>query len=119
MPLPLAAQERLGQILQMLPTCSLVIVAPTGGEEMEMGMGMGLPMAARRVEDCDGASPPCFAPDLPREIIQALPPAAPERTSYDRRVLVEGGAEPRGDRQDDGPIEHPRVEGLPPLLDTG
>jgi hypothetical protein len=38
MPLPLAAQERLGQILQMLPTFSLVIVAPTGGKEMKMGM---------------------------------------------------------------------------------
>jgi hypothetical protein len=67
MPLPLAAQERLGQILQMLPTFSLVIVAPTGGKEMKMGMV--LPIATMRVEDCEVASPQCFAPDLTREII--------------------------------------------------
>jgi hypothetical protein len=115
MPLPLAAQERLGQILQMLPTFSLVIVAPTGGKEMKMGMV--LPIATMRVEDCEVASPQCFAPDLTREIIEALPPAAHERTSYDRRVLVEGRAEHRWDRQDDGPIDHPLVEGLTHLVD--
>jgi hypothetical protein len=32
----------------MLPACSLVIVAPTGSEEMEMGVV--LPIAAMRVE---------------------------------------------------------------------
>src|SRR6266568_5239167 len=76
MPLPLAAQECIRQILQMLPACSLVIVAPTGGEEMEMGVV--LPAAAMRVEDRDVASPQRFAPDLTVEIIQTLPPAAHE-----------------------------------------
>src|SRR5215510_4722623 len=115
MPLPLAAQERIGPILPMLPTFPLVIIAPTGGEEMEMGMVR--PIAAMGVEDRDGASPQRFAPDLTREIIQALPPAAPERTSYDRRVPIERRAEHRRDRQEDGPIDAPLMEGLTHLVD--
>jgi hypothetical protein len=37
-PLPLTAQERIGQILEVLPACVLGIIAPTGGEHMQMGM---------------------------------------------------------------------------------
>jgi hypothetical protein len=37
MPLPRAAQERRGPILEMLPAFSWPIVASTGGEQMEMG----------------------------------------------------------------------------------
>src|SRR5215831_19676527 len=110
MPLPLAAQELIGQVLEMLPARSLGVITPTGGEEMQMGMV--LPIATMRVEDCDGASPQCFAPDLTIEILQALPAAAHERTEYDRRVLVEGRAEPRRDRQDDVPIDDPLMQGF-------
>ena len=53
MPLPLAPQERIGQVLQMLPTRALGIVAPTGSEEMQMGMV--LPITPMRVEHRDGA----------------------------------------------------------------
>ena len=80
-------------------------------------MGMVRPIAAMGVEDRDGASPQRFAPDLTREIIQALPPAAPERTSYDRRVPIERRAEHRRDRQEDGPIDAPLMEGLTHLVD--
>ena len=66
-------------------------------------MGVVLSITAMRVEDCDGASPQRFAPDLTIEIIQALPPAAHERAAYDRCVLVEGRAEHCRDRQDDVP----------------
>ena len=37
----------------MLPARALAIIAATGGEHMEMGMG--LPIAPMRVEDRDGA----------------------------------------------------------------
>src|SRR5712692_10943565 len=45
-PLPLAPQQRIGQILEMLPARSLRIIAPTGGDQMEMGVV--LPIAAMR-----------------------------------------------------------------------
>jgi hypothetical protein len=38
MPLPLAAQQRVGHVLHMLPARSLAIIAPAGGDQMEMGM---------------------------------------------------------------------------------
>src|SRR6266851_9676173 len=115
MPLPLAAEQLVGQVLQMLPACSLVIVAPTGGEEMEMGVV--LPIAAMRVEDRDVAPPQRLAPDFTIEIIQALPPTAHERAQYDRRVLVEGRAEHRRHHQDDMPIDDALMEDLAHLAD--
>src|ERR1700704_7000379 len=99
----------------MLPACSLGIIAPTRGEEMEMGVV--LPIAAMCVEDRDGASPQRFAPHLTIEIIQALPPAAHECAEYDRCVLGEGRAEHGRNRQDDVPIDHPLMEGLTHLGD--
>jgi len=38
MPLPLTAQEGIGQILEMLPVRALGFIAPAGGEQMEMGV---------------------------------------------------------------------------------
>jgi hypothetical protein len=38
MPLPLATQQFVRQIRQMFPTLSRAIIAPTGGEQMQMGM---------------------------------------------------------------------------------
>ena len=61
MPLPLATQQLVGQVLQMLPALSLAIIAPTGGDQMQMGMV--LPIAAMRVEHRDGAPPERLAPD--------------------------------------------------------
>ena len=55
----------------MFPAFSLVIVAPTGGEEMEMGVV--LPMAAMRVEDRDGAPPQRLAPDFTSSTVSELP----------------------------------------------
>ena len=75
-------------------------------------MGMILPIAPMRVEHRDIAPPERLAPDRAIEIIQALRPAAHERAQHDRRVLVEGRAEHRRDRQDDVPIDHPLVEDL-------
>src|SRR5438128_8847711 len=115
MPLPFATQEIIGQVLQMLPARSLGVIAPTGGEQMQMGMI--LPIAPMRMADRDGASSKGLAPDGAIEIIQALPPAAHERAQYDRRVLVEGCAEHGWHRQDDVPIDHPCVEHLADLAD--
>src|SRR2546422_7848251 len=75
----------------MFPACSLGIVASTGGEEMQMGMVLAItPM---RMEHRNVTTPDRLAPHLTVEIIQALCPAAHERTQHHRRVLVEGGAE--------------------------
>ena len=37
-PLPLAAEEPIGQVLEVLPALARAIIAPTGGEQMQMGM---------------------------------------------------------------------------------
>src|SRR5712691_8084286 len=67
MPLPLAPQKRIGQVLEMFPALFLVIIPSTGGEQMQMGMV--LPIAPMGVEHCDGATPERFAPDRAIEII--------------------------------------------------
>src|SRR5262247_1649122 len=115
MPLPLATQQRIGQVLQMLPALSLGIIPPARGEQMQVRVI--LPIAAMRVEHRDGASFERLAPDRAIEIIQALRPAAHESAQYDRRVLVESRTEHRRDRQDDMPIDDPRVEDLTHLAD--
>src|SRR2546426_8947400 len=92
----------------MLPALSLAIIPPTGGDQMQMRMI--LPIAPMRMEHRDVATLERLAPDVAIEIIQALHPAAHERAQYDRRVVVEGRAEHGRHRQDDVPIDHPRVE---------
>src|SRR5437763_16886124 len=101
----------------MLPALSLAIIPPTGGEQMQMGMVLAI--APMGVEHRDGATPERLAPDVALEIIQALPPTAHECAQHDRHVLVESRAEHRRDRQDDMPIDHPLVEDLAHLADTG
>ena len=80
-------------------------------------MLMLLPIAPMGVEHRNGAPPECLAPDFTIEIIKALRPAAHERAQHDRRVLVESRTEHRRDRQEDRPIDAPRVEALTPLAD--
>src|SRR2546427_7516858 len=92
----------------MLPTRSLGIISPTGGEQMQMGVV--LPIAPMGVEHRDVTPSECLAPDGAVEIIQALPPTAHERAQHDRRVLVKGRAEHRRHRQDDMPIDDARVD---------
>ena len=101
----------------MLPARALGIIPPARGEQMQVRVL--LPMAAMRVEHGDGAPLERLAPDRAREIIQAWRPAAHERAQYDRRVLGEGRADHRRDRQDAVAIDHPRVEDLAHLADTG
>jgi hypothetical protein len=71
-----------------------------------------LPIAAMGVEHGNIAPSECLAPDRAKEIIQALRPTAHERTADNRGVLVKGRAEHGRDRQDDMPIDDPRMEGL-------
>src|SRR5215475_13726220 len=99
----------------MLPARALAIIAPTGGDQMQMGMI--LPIAPMRMEHCDVAPLERLAPDVAIEIIQTLPPAAHERAQQHRRVLVKGGAEHRRDREDDVPIDHALMEDLADLAD--
>ena len=114
-PLPLTAQERRGHILEVLPACVLGILAPTGGEHMQMRMV--LPIAPMGVEHCDSAPAQRLAPDRALDVIQTLCPTAHERAQHDGRVLVKGHAEHRRDRQDDVPIDDARVENLAHLTD--
>jgi hypothetical protein len=101
----------------MLPALPRGIIAATRGEQMEMGMV--LPSAAMCVEHRDIAPSERLAPDSTLKIIQALGPAAHERAQHDRRVLVKSGTEHLGHRQDNVPRDHPRVEDLAYLIDTG
>jgi len=114
-PRPCATQEIVGQGLEMLPALALGILPPTGGEQMPMGVVW--PMAPMGVEPRHGAPPECLAPDCTLEILQAWRPAAHERAQHDRRVLGESRTEHRRDRQEDRPIDDPRVEALTPLAD--
>jgi hypothetical protein len=80
-------------------------------------MLMVLPIAAMGVEHRNGATPERLAPDCAIDIIQTLPPAAHQRAQQDRRVLVEGRAEHRWDRQDNVPINDAHMENLAHLVD--
>src|SRR5712691_9944988 len=95
----------LGQIREMLPARSLRIIAPTGGEQMQMRMVLA--MAPMGVGHHNVAPPEGLAPDLTREIIQTLHPAAHQRAQHDRSIVIEGGAEHGWDRQENVAIHHP------------
>jgi hypothetical protein len=75
-----------------------------------MEMGMVLPIAPMRMEHHNIAPSERLAPDGAIESIQALRPTAHEGAQHVSSVLVEGRAEHRWHRQDDMPINHPRVE---------
>src|SRR5712691_4427991 len=115
MPLPLAPQKRIGQVLEMFPALFLGIIPSPGGEQMQMGMV--LPIAPMGVEHCDGATPERFAPDRAIEIIEALRPTAHECVQYHLGVVVKGRTEHRRHRQDNVPIDHPLVKDPAHLAD--
>src|SRR5215467_4373901 len=99
----------------MLPTRSLGIIAATGGQHMQMGMIV--PIAAMGVEDRDITTLERLPLDRAVKIVEALRPAAYERTQYDRGVLVKGCAEHRRHRQDDMPIDDSLVQHFAHLTD--
>jgi hypothetical protein len=80
-------------------------------------MLMLLTVSPMRVDHRDGATLERLASHLAIKIVQALHPAAHQRTQQDRGVLVESRAEHRGDRQDDVPINHALVEDPAHLAD--
>jgi hypothetical protein len=112
-PLPFATQEGVGQGLEMLPALARAIIPPTGGNHMQMGMI--LPIAPMGVYHGNVATPKRLAPDVTLEIIQALRPTAHERAQHDRRVLVQGRAAHRRDRQDDVSRDDALMQSLPHL----
>src|SRR6266568_7085730 len=115
MPLPLATQQRVGQVMQVFPAFSLLIIAPTGGNQMQMGMVVTI--ASMCMGHHDVAASERLAPDLAKEVIQALHTASHQRTQQERGVVVEGGAEHARYCQDDMSIDHPLVEDLAHLAD--
>jgi hypothetical protein len=80
-------------------------------------MLMLLPIAAMRVEHDDISPLEPLAPDLAKEIIHAPGATSHQRTQQDRRIVIEGRAKHRRDRQDDVAIDHPLVEHLAHLTD--
>src|SRR6266852_1545023 len=72
MPLPLATEQRVWQILEMLAARARGIIAPTGGEHMQMRVR--LPIAAMRVEYGDIPACEGFPFHGAIEIIKALGP---------------------------------------------
>src|SRR5262249_48410679 len=99
----------------MLTTRSLGIIAATGGQHMQMGMIV--PIAAMGVEDRDLTTLERLPLDRAVKIVEALRPAAYERTQYDRGVRVKGCAAHRRHRQDDMPINDAFVEPPADLAD--
>ena len=73
-------------------------------------MLMVVPIAAMRVEHRDVAPLERLPLDGAIEIVEALRPAAYQRTQHDRGVLVKGCAEHRWHRQDDMPRDDAFVE---------
>jgi hypothetical protein len=106
-PWPRATQQRLGPILQRLPALPLAIQASTRGDQGQRRMVLA--MAPRRVEPHDGATLPCLAPALAQAILHAPGATSPQRTQHERRVVREGRAKHRRDRQDDVALDHPLV----------
>src|SRR5882724_12345178 len=88
MPLPLAMEHLIRQVMQVFPALALLIIAPTGGDQMQMGMVMTI--AAMGVDHHDVATLESLAPDLAIKIIQALHPTPHQGAQHDRGVLVEG-----------------------------
>ena len=56
-------------------------------------------------------------PDVAIEVVQTLGATPHQRAQQERRVVVEGHAEHRRDRQDDVARDHPLMEGLAHLTD--
>src|SRR6266704_2877797 len=100
MPLPLAMEQLIRQVMQVFPALALLIIAPTGGDQMQMGMV--LTIAAMGVEHHDGATLESLAPDLAIKIIQALPPTPHQGAQHDRGVMGEGRVEHRAHLADPG-----------------
>jgi len=73
-------------------------------------MSMLLAMAPMGVEHRNVPSPEYLAPDVAREVIQALDPAAQQGAEQERGGVVEGRAKQGRHGQDDVAIDHPRVE---------
>ena len=62
----------------MFPALPRAIKAPTGGDEVQMGMVVTI--ASMCIKHHDGATPEHFAPHFAQEIIQALHSASHQRT---------------------------------------
>src|SRR5437870_12132241 len=99
----------------MLPARTLGIIAPTGGEHMQMGVI--LPIAAMRVEYGDIPACEGFPLHGAIEIIKSLGPTTHKNVKDARRGLVDGHPEHRRHRQDDVPIDDPIVQHSADLTD--
>jgi hypothetical protein len=105
MPRPRTAPERRRQGLEMLPAIRVGILAPTGGQPMQVGMVR--PITPVGVTHRTGAPlTPCPL-DRARESVQPPGPAPHEGTHHDGGVVGEGRAKPRWHGQDNRAIAAP------------
>jgi len=108
MPLPRTAQERIGQVLEMLPAIRLDIIAPTGGQPMQVGMV--LPMTPVGVKHRHRAPLKHCPLDRAIESVQTPGPAPHEGTQPDGGVMVEGRAKHCWHGQNHRAIDAPLVQ---------
>jgi hypothetical protein len=103
--------------MSVFPALPLAIIAPTGGDQMQMGMVVT--MTAMGVDHDDISTRERRAPDLAIKIIQALHPAPHQCAQHDRGVVRESGTEHGWDCENDVARDHALVEHGAPLADTG
>ena len=115
MPLPLLVQKRIGQMLQMHPALGLWVPAPTGGDEMQMGVVLAI--ASMRVQHDNIAAFEPLAAELAIEIVQTLHPASHKSAQQNIGIVVEGGAQHGGDGENRVAIDDAAVEHLTDLAD--
>lgn len=88
-PLPLLVQKGIRQMLQMHPALGLRVPAPTGGDEMEMGVVLAI--ASMGVQHNNIATFELLAAELAIEIVHTLHPASHKSAQQDVSIVIEGG----------------------------
>ena len=114
-PLARATSPLVGQVPHGVPALSRRIIAPTGGEQRQRGMGV--PMTARRMGHHDGAASECLASALANQVLQARPTASHPCPQQERGLLREGRAAHGRDGAKDVARDPPCMQPLAPLAD--
>src|SRR6266851_130171 len=88
-PLPLFAQQGIGQVVEMHPLAGLAIPSATGGNDRQMGIVLAI--APMGLDHYDVAALEVTATDPCEDVIQARDATAHKGTQHNSGVLIEGG----------------------------